>query len=148
MIWKYRTLVKMSADMSADASADALCRRRIQNYPILILHFASEDASADVSAEKYWKMSAIVGYLGHIWTPDPFLWSPAPPPWALMWHFARRGLYHCLMPDYTHRCRTSTLIMVPINFWRNSDLFKKKEHFSSSKIDRVRVFLVNLSNFR
>ena len=43
---------------------------------------------------------------------------------------------------------------VPINFWRNSDPFKKKEHFSSSKIDRVRAFfckslkfwLVNLSN--
>ena len=69
----------MSADMSADASADALCRRRIQNYPILILHFASEDASADMSAEKYWEMSAIVGYLGHIWTPDPF-YDPLPPP--------------------------------------------------------------------
>jgi len=30
--------------------------------------------------------------------------------------------------------------MVPINFWRNSDLFKKKERFSSSKIDKVRAF--------
>ena len=43
------------------------------------------------------------------------------------------------------RCRTmagyhiSTLIMVPINFWRNSDLFKKKRN-SSSKIDKVRAF--------
>ena len=33
-----------------------------------------------------------------------------------------------------------TLIMVPINFWRNSDLFKKKKRFSSSKIDKVRAF--------
>ena len=36
-----------------------------------------------------------------------------------------RGLCHCLMPDYARRCRTSTLIMVPINFCRNSDPFKK-----------------------
>ena len=42
---------------------------------------------------------------------------------------------------------TSTLIMVPINFWRNSDPFKK-EHFSSSKIYWVRAFFVNLSNFQ
>ena len=41
----------------------------------------------------------------------------------------RRGLFHCLMPDYARRCRTSTLIMVPINFWQNSDPLKKK-HFS------------------
>ena len=33
--------------------------------------------------------------------------------------------------DYACQCRTSTLIMVPINFWRNSDPFKKEEHFSS-----------------
>ena len=75
--------------------------------------------------------------------------------WVLMWHLTRRGLYHCLMPDYAWRCRTSTLIMVPINFWRNSDPFKKKEHFSSSKTDRVnesifcqsyKFSIVNLSN--
>ena len=45
------------------------------------------------------------------------------------------------------RCLTSTLIMVPINFWQNSDPFKKREHFSSSKIDRVRAFLLNPSKF-
>ena len=45
-----------------------------------------------------------------------------------------------LMPHYGRGCRISTLIMVPINFWRNSDLFKKKEHFSSSKIDNFRAF--------
>ena len=60
--------------------------------------------------------------------------------WALMWHLARRVLYHCLMPDYAWRCRTSTLIMIPIDIWRNSDLFKNKERFSSSKIDQVRAF--------
>ena len=42
------------------------------------------------------------------------------------------------MPHYARGCRISTLIMVPINFWRNSDLFKKKERFSSLKIDKVR----------
>ena len=68
--------------------------------------------------------------------------------WVLMWHLTRRGLCQCLMPDYARRCRTSTLIMVPINFWRNSDPFKKKEHFSSSKNDRVRAFFANLSNFQ
>ena len=66
--------------------------------------------------------------------------------WTLMWHLACRGLYHCLMPDYAWRCWTSTLIMVPINFWQNSDPFKKKEHFSSSKTNRVKAFFVNLSN--
>ena len=68
--------------------------------------------------------------------------------WALMWHLNRSDLCQCLMPDYAQRCRTSTLIMVPINFWRNSDPFKKKEHFSSSKIDQVRAFFVNPSNFQ
>ena len=43
-----------------------------------------------------------------------------------MWHLTHRGLYHCLMPDYVWRCQTSTLIMVPIIFWQNSDPFKKK----------------------
>ena len=56
--------------------------------------------------------------------------------WALMWHFTS---YQFLMPEYTHRCRT-ILIMVPINYWRNSDPFKKK-HFCSSNIDLVRAFL-------
>ena len=39
--------------------------------------------------------------------------------WFLMWHFPRRGLYQCFMPDYARKCWTwtSTLIMVPINFW-------------------------------
>ena len=34
-----------------------------------------------------------------------------------------RGLCHCLLPDYAQRCQTSTLIMVPIKFWQNSDPF-------------------------
>ena len=55
---------------------------------------------------------------------------PLPPQnWVLMWHLTRRGLCHCLMPDYARRSRTSTLIMVPIKFWRNSDPFKKKRTF-------------------
>ena len=51
-------------------------------------------------------------------------------------------IWICLypMPHCGCVCSNSTLIMVPINFWRNSDLFKKKEHFSSSKIDKVRAF--------
>ena len=44
------------------------------------------------------------------------------------------------MLEYARMCRTSTLIMVPINFWRISDLVLKKEHFSSSKIDKARAF--------
>ena len=47
----------------------------------------------------------------------------------VMWHLAHRGLYRFLMPDYSHRCRTSTLIMIPINFWWNSDPFKKRTFF-------------------
>ena len=58
-----------------------------------------------------------------------------------MWHLARSGLSWFLISDYTLWFRTSPLMMVPINFWWNSDLFKKKEHFSSSKTDKVRTFL-------
>ena len=49
----------------------------------------------------------------------------------------QRGLCHCLMLDYAHRCWTSTLI---INFWQHSELF--------TKIDRVRALLINLSKFQ
>ena len=51
-------------------------------------------------------------------------------------------IWICLypMPHCGCVCSNSTLIMVPINFWRNSDLFKKKEHLSSSKIDNFRAF--------
>ena len=37
------------------------------------------------------------------------------------------------------RCNASFLVMLPFDFWRNSDLFEKKEHFSSSKTDKVRT---------
>ena len=50
-----------------------------------------------------------------------------------------------LMSDYALGFRTSYLIIVPIEFWRNSDLFKKKEHFSSSKIDKMRTFRKKIS---
>ena len=46
--------------------------------------------------------------------------------WALMWYLTRKSLYQYLMPDYARRCQTSTLILVAINFWRNSDQIKKK----------------------
>ena len=62
-------------------------------------------------------------------------------PGALMWHLARRGLYYCLMPDCAWRCRTSTLIMVPINFWRNSDPFKKKSILITQKLTKLEHFL-------
>ena len=41
-----------------------------------------------------------------------------------------RVLCHCLMPNYERRCRISTLIMIPINFWRNSDPLKEKNKLS------------------
>ena len=37
------------------------------------------------------------------------------------------------------RCNASFLVMLPFDFWRNSDLFEKKEHFFSSKTDKVRT---------
>ena len=49
-------------------------------------------------------------------------------------------LNQSLMLDYAHRCQTCTLIMVTINFWRNSE--------SSSKINRVGPFIIDISNFQ
>ena len=51
------------------------------------------------------------------------------------------------MPHYGRGCRISTLIMVPINFWRNSDLFKKKNIFQAQKLAKLEHFKGNLSNF-
>ena len=59
----------------------------------------------------------------------------------MVWHFARKDLYHCLMPDYAWRYRTSTLIMAPINFWWNSDPFKKKNIFLAQKLTELEHFL-------
>ena len=55
----------------------------------------------------------------------------------------------CLHPiaHYACWCRISHLIMVPIKFWRNSDPFKKKEHFCSSKIDWVRAYFCKSLKF-
>ena len=39
------------------------------------------------------------------------------------------------------------LMTAPIFFWRNSDLFKKKEHFSSSKIDKIKVIQKKSTKF-
>ena len=75
--------------------------------------------------------------------------------WLLLLHLTRRGLYPCLMSDYAHRCRTSTLIMIPINFWRNSDHLKKKNIFLAQKLTvllqnffckSLKFSIVNLSN--
>ena len=51
------------------------------------------------------------------------------------------------MPHYGRGCRISTLIMVPINFWRNSDLFKKKNIFLAQKLTILELFKENLWNF-
>ena len=52
------------------------------------------------------------------------------------------------MSHYGRGCHISTIIMVPINFWRNFDLFFfKKGIFSSLKIDKVRVFQRESLNF-
>ena len=39
--------------------------------------------------------------------------------------------YQYLMLDYACRCQTSTLIMIPTNFWRNSDTFETSRNFGS-----------------
>ena len=51
------------------------------------------------------------------------------------------------MPHYGRGCRISTLIMVPINFWRNSDLFKKKNIFLAQKLTILELFKENLWKF-
>ena len=43
---------------------------------------------------------------------------------------------------------TLLLIIVPISFWQDSDPFKKKEHFSGSKIDGIRAFFINILKFQ
>ena len=58
-------------------------------------------------------------------------------------HLTCSGLYQCFMLDYAQKCRTSTLIMVPINFWRNFDPFKIKKIFLAQKLTDRKCF--NLS---
>ena len=41
------------------------------------------------------------------------------------------------MPRYGRGCHISTLIMEPINFWKNADLFRKKNIFLANKIDNL-----------
>ena len=48
------------------------------------------------------------------------------------------------MPHYAIGCRISSLIMVPINFWRNSDLFKKKKVFLAQILTEIEHFKENL----
>ena len=67
--------------------------------------------------------------------------DPPPPPSTLGSDVTLNScLYHCLMLDYERRCRISTLIMVPISFWRNSDLFKKKIVFLAQKLTKLEHF--------
>ena len=42
-------------------------------------------------------------------------------------------------------CQTSTLRMVPIEFWQYLDLFKRTQHFFSSKIIEIRAFFFQIS---
>ena len=44
-------------------------------FPILIIHSASADASADKSAAKYSEMSAILGVLSNVW-PNNLVFAP------------------------------------------------------------------------
>ena len=51
-----------------------------------------------------------------------------------------------LKPDLAPGGRTRSMIIVPIEFWQNSVLFKKRT-FSRPKIDKIRAFFRNLSKF-
>ena len=75
-------------------------------------------------------------------------WTLWLPPHSGLWCDTSWKLV-CLypMPHYAIGCRISTLIMVPINFWRNSDLFKKKNVFLAQKLTKLEHFKENLSNF-
>ena len=60
--------------------------------------------------------------------------------WLLCDTSPRRGLCNCLMPDYACRCRSCILIMVPINFWRNSNPFRKENIFLPQKLTELDHF--------
>ena len=51
------------------------------------------------------------------------------------------------MPDYARRYRTSTLIMVPIDFWHNSDPSLKKNIFLDKKLIELEHFFVDFKTF-
>ena len=51
-----------------------------------------------------------------------------------------------LITECVRRFWTSLLVMVPMDFWVNSDLFKKG-HFSSSKTDKFRTFFAKSLKF-
>ena len=51
------------------------------------------------------------------------------------------GVFLSLMSGNALGCLTRSLIMAPIELCRNSDLFLKKKHFSSSKIYKISAFL-------
>ena len=70
------------------------------------------------------------------------------PPHSGLWCDTSWKLF-CLyaMPHYASGCRISTLIMKPINFWRNSDLLKKKNIFLAQKLTKLEHCKENLWNF-
>ena len=51
------------------------------------------------------------------------------------------------MLHYGRGCHISTIIMVPINFWQNSDLFEKKNVFLAQKLPKLDHFKEILSEF-
>ena len=49
-----------------------------------------------------------------------------------------KGISLSFMPDYSQKCRIRFLIMVPIEIWRNSDLFLlKNQHFMAQKLVKL-----------
>ena len=77
---------------------------------------------------------ALFGRTGWRWPLKTFFFlSPSPPdspPHSGLWcDTLSKWVRLYPMLHYGHGCRISSLIMVPINFWRNSDLFKKKRTF-------------------
>ena len=54
--------------------------------------------------------------------------------------------YRCVypMPQIGHGCRISTLIMLPINFWQNSYLFKKQAQLMLCKLGPGIVFILEV----
>ena len=65
----------------------------------------------------------------------------APPPhWALRVYLTHSLKVKFLVSPYTVGCRISPTIIVSLSLFSNSIPFLCKEHFSSSKTDKVRAF--------
>ena len=59
-------------------------------------------------------------------------------------------LSYLILSYYTDFCRRSSLISLPMNFWRNSDPFKRKNIFLAQKSSEVELFQnkVNLRTWK